>query len=198
MEIDRLTMDRNRYIERQQEVKPQREQPPAEQGQVRAGSASAGTVTAETPGTTGGVAAAEAKTQNAEAATVTRQTTSSDDDDSSYNSIVAKVNSGQQLSSSELDVLRSRNPGLYAKAMQAKNAASELRTKMEENPAHAYREAQAAMRAVGQTAEQGGDLAVVHQALDAEYRSFAKQYDHIELSGHMSQMQAALGAEEKG
>lgn len=160
-------------------------------------SAAAAPITADSATTAGGTAAssaqmaqtqANASAQADAAAVATATTTTTSEDDSAYQAILAKANSGQPLTSSELDVLRAKNPGLYAKAVQASSARQQLRTKMEENPAQAYSEARAASAAVSQAAASGDEsLALVHRALQDEYQSFTRQYDHIELSGRLGQ-----------
>lgn len=123
-----------------------------------------------------------------DAAAVSSAASTSEDDDSDYQAIVTKANSGQQLTSAELETLRGRNPALYAKALQAQNARAELRTAMEEDPAAAYQTARSAMASVGRAASEGDEtLAAVHRALADEYKDFATKYDHVELSGRLMQ-----------
>lgn len=113
-------------------------------------------------------------------------TTSASDDGSEYQAILAKLNSGQALTSSELDTLKSKDPGRYAQAMQAQQARQQLRGAMEKNPAEAQTAARAAIMKASVAGDEGSsaeDNAVTRSALSDEYRKFSAQYDRVELDG---------------
>lgn len=131
-----------------------------------------------------------AASAGAAAATVT--TTEEDDEDSAYEAIVAKADSGQTLTSSELSQLRAKDPSRYYKALRATEARQTLRAQMEQNPSgasKAMKEAVASVRAQAEAA--GGGVNSAHGAIDAEtatamigalndeYGAFAKNYDQV-------------------
>lgn len=114
---------------------------------------------------------------------LTTTTSSDDDDDASYQAIVNKVNSGQQLTSAELSTLQAKDAALYARAVRAQNAREELRSQIAENPSKAQQQARAAISSVSSAMEQGEDLGAIHGALQDEYQQFAARFDQVDLSG---------------
>ena len=137
----------------------------------------------------GGQQAAQAQATSQQAAIQAATSTTEDDDDSDYEAIVAKADSGQALTASELATLRAKDPTRYSKAVQAQNARENLRSQMEQTPSVAgkvAREAISAIRQEGLAQAHGAvDEDTANQlvkALDDEYRTFAKKYDQVDFN----------------
>ncbi len=133
---------------------------------------------------------AEAAAAAQQSSTVQALTTQSseEDDDATYQAIVAKADSGQQLTSSELSTLRTKDPARYSRAIQAQAARQSLHAEMEKNPSSANKaatEAIAALQAGSESLAQAHSLQSAKsveplvKALNDEYNSFARQYDQV-------------------
>lgn len=138
-------------------------------------------------GDTRQAASQQAATQETQtnAEVIASATSSSEDEDDNYQAIVNKANSGQSLTASELNILRSRNPALYAKVAQAGSARQDLRTQMEADPSHASQVMKQAMAEVSREELLGAhnldkeEQALVKSALQEEYNNFASKYDQV-------------------
>jgi hypothetical protein len=101
-------------------------------------------------------------------------------DDSEYQTILSKVNSGQQLTSAELAVLKEKNPAAYAKAMRTDTARQELASQMEKSPNQAHRALAEALSSL--SAKNDEDRATLTKALTAEYDNFVSKHDQVIIS----------------
>jgi hypothetical protein len=63
--------------------------------------------------------------KNSPSSTSSGSTSATTTSDSEYQTILAKANSGQQLTNAELVVLQEKNPAAYARAIRAKTASQE-------------------------------------------------------------------------
>lgn len=197
MEINKLGSISEEY----RQLAAQRQEKQAQQtengGQTIDTAAGAKTMSAKAPPPSGQAAGGQnnaggQQAQQAQAATqqaaiqAATTTTTEDDDDSSYEAIVAKADSGQTLTASELATLRAKDPTRYSKAVKAQSARENLRSQMEQTPNTASktaREAISAIRQEGLSQAHGAmDEETANQlakALDDEYRAFAKKYDQV-------------------
>lgn len=131
--------------------------------------------------------AAAAAQQSSAVQALTTQS-SEEDDDATYQAIVAKADSGQRLTASELSTLRAKDPARYSRAVQAQTARQSLRAEMEKSPSNANKaakEAIAALQAGGESLAQAHSpqsaesVDTLVKALNDEYNSFARQYDQV-------------------
>lgn len=121
-------------------------------------------------------AAAQQAQQTAQVVTMT--TTTSSDDEDTYQAIVNKANNGQSLTASELNVLRSRNPALYAKVTQSGGTTlDEVRSQMEADPNRASQTAREALDAL--SAQKDEISAMMREAVREEANSYASKYDQV-------------------
>jgi len=129
------------------------------------------------------------------AAALSTASTSDSESDAAYQAIVSKANSGQELTSSELSTLRSKDAALYAKAVRAQQAREELRSQMEANPSHASQSAHNAVASVSTSASKADEdtQEITRRALNDEYRNFASKYDQVTISRQMTQDIAGTG-----
>jgi hypothetical protein len=101
-------------------------------------------------------------------------------DNLEYQTILAKANSGQQLTSAELAVLKEKNPAAYAKAIRIKTARQALASQMEESPNQASRALNEALSSLSE--KNDGDRAAFTKALAAEYYNFVSKHDQVIIS----------------
>jgi|GEM_PF-1940147 len=127
--------------------------------------------------------------------TASTASTTDSESDAAYQAIVNKANSGQELTSSELSTLRSKDAALYAKAVRAQQAREELRKQMEANPSHASQSAHNAVASVSTSASKSDEdtQEITRRALNDEYRNFASKYDQVTISRQMTQDIASTG-----
>jgi hypothetical protein len=100
--------------------------------------------------------------------------------DAEYQAILAKANSGQQLTSAELTVLKAKNPAAYARATRTDTARQELTSQMEKSPNLASRVLNEALSSLSTRNDE--DSAVLTKALTAEYNNFASKHDQVIIS----------------
>jgi hypothetical protein len=105
-------------------------------------------------------------------------------DDSDYQTILAKANSGQQLSQSELTILREKNPAAYAKAVKTDTARQELRDEMEKSPSQAGQALRNALTSLSNKNDEDGKA--ITKALNEEYNYFATKYDQSLIGSQFS------------
>jgi formate dehydrogenase maturation protein FdhE len=94
-----------------------------------------------------------------------------------YQTILAKANSGQQLTSAELAVLKEKNPTAYAKAMRTETARQELTSQMEKSPSQASSILNEALSSLSTKSDEESTTLV--KALTAEYNSFISKRDQV-------------------
>ncbi|MDR1572284.1 MAG: hypothetical protein LBS32_07150 [Clostridiales Family XIII bacterium] len=126
-------------------------------------------------------AAAAADAQTSAASAVSAAAT----DDSDYQAILTKANSGQQLSQSELTILKERNPAAYARAIKADTARLDLAKQMEKSPSQASQALGGALSALSNRGDD--DSKALAKALNDEYRSFAAKYDQSLIGTQFSE-----------
>jgi hypothetical protein len=98
-------------------------------------------------------------------------------DTSDYEAILAKANSGQTLTSSELSVLKAKNPAAYAKAVRTDTARQELTSRMEKSPNQANRVLDEALSSLSEKNDSNRET--LTKALTAEYNNFVSKHDQV-------------------
>ncbi|MDR3265932.1 MAG: hypothetical protein LBT15_07975 [Synergistaceae bacterium] len=101
-------------------------------------------------------------------------------DTADYLAILAKANSGQQLTSAELAVLKEKNPAAYAKAMRTDTSRQEFVSRMEQSPGQATRVLNQALSSLSTKNDE--DSATLKKALTAEYNDFVSKHDEVIIS----------------
>ena len=104
-------------------------------------------------------------------------------DNLDYQTILSKVNNGQQLTSAELVVLKEKNPAAYAKAMRTNTARQELVSEMEKSPNQAHLALNEALSSL--TEENDEERATLTNALTAEYNNFVSKHDQVIISSSL-------------
>jgi hypothetical protein len=117
-------------------------------------------------------------TLDASASTSTTSTTTTDNVE--YQTILAKANSGQQLTSAELATLKEKNPAAYAKAVRINTARQELASQMEKSPSQANRVLNEALSYLSTKNDE--DRTTLAKALTAEYNNFVSKHDQVIIS----------------
>jgi hypothetical protein len=119
----------------------------------------------------------EGKSMSGVSASTSIASTSTATTDLEYQTILAKANSGQQLTNAELAILKEKNPAAYAKAMRIDTARQELRSQMEESPNQASHILGEALSSL--SAKNDEDRATLTKALTAEYNNFVSKHDQV-------------------
>jgi uncharacterized protein YjiK len=101
-------------------------------------------------------------------------------DNVEYQTILSKVNNGQQLTSAELAVLKEKNPAAYAKVIRTNTARQEFASQMEKSPNQANRVLVEALSSL--SAKNDKDRAALSKALTAEYDNFVQKHDQVIIS----------------
>jgi hypothetical protein len=104
-------------------------------------------------------------------------------DNLDYQTILSKVNNGQQLTSAELAVLKEKNPAAYAKAMRTNTARQELVSEMEKSPNQAHLALNEALSSLSE--ENDEERATLTKALTAEYNNFVSKHDQVIISSSL-------------
>ena len=123
--------------------------------------------------------ATSAETSLLSTATVSTATT----DNLDYQTILSKVNNGQQLTSAELTLLKEKNPAAYAKAMRTYTARQELTSQMEKSPNQAHQALNEALSSL--SAKNDEERATLTKALTAEYNNFVSKHDQVIISSSL-------------